>query len=153
MSQPSHRRAFALLWLLLLLIFCRVITLLPVKRWTSMLGFTLVDSSAHCKVAATDFPSDLWFVPGYLEKLSSWAPWSNRCLPAAVAAGIALRHYRVSSRLVLGARLEVSSLAQNRKVELVAHAWLVVGGQVVCGRAGMSQDCALASWNLVAVKR
>lgn len=87
-------------------------------------------------------------VPGYLERLSRFAPWRNRCLPAAVAAALELRRNGVRSVLVLGVRWNrggVSIPGSN----ISAHAWLYVGRSVVCGREGLDEHRALVAWETI----
>src|SRR5262249_6567022 len=53
-------------------------------------------------------------------------PWNAVCLPQAMAAKVMLARRGVGSALHLGATID-----KNGK--LVAHAWLVAGGEVVVG--------------------
>jgi hypothetical protein len=58
-------------------------------------------------------------------------PWNAVCLPQAMAAKAMLARRGCGSSFHLGATLD----AQGK---LIAHAWLVAGGTVVVGVAGMS---------------
>lgn len=127
-----------------ILIFCRIITLAPVRVWTSLLQLSIEDH-----VSATSelyvLPEPLWVIPGYIERLSRFVPWTNRCLPAAVATGIALRWRGQKSLLVLGARLRCAS-DHSSTPAVNAHAWLCVGSTIVCGRKGIYGHGVLAAW-------
>src|SRR6516165_3614330 len=65
-------------------------------------------------------------------------PWNAVCLPQAIAAKAMLARRGFGSSLHLGARPDA---AQGT---VVAHAWLVAGGTVVVGAAGISQVTPLA---------
>jgi hypothetical protein len=64
-------------------------------------------------------------------------PWNAVCLPQAMAAKAMLARRGCGSSFHLGA-----GFAQEGK--LIAHAWLVAGGTVVVGAAGMSSVTPLA---------
>ena len=57
-------------------------------------------------------------------------PWNAVCLPQAIAAKAMLARRGCGSSFHLGADL-------NAKGKLTAHAWLVAGGTVVVGAAGI----------------
>ena len=58
-------------------------------------------------------------------------PWNAVCLPQALAAKAMLARRGCGSAFHLGATLDPNG-------KLVAHAWLVAGGQVVVGAAGIA---------------
>jgi Transglutaminase-like superfamily len=58
-------------------------------------------------------------------------PWNAVCLPQAIAAKAMLARRGQGSAFHLGATLD-----QNGK--LIAHAWLVCGGEIVTGAAGIN---------------
>jgi hypothetical protein len=64
-------------------------------------------------------------------------PWNAVCLPQALAAKAMLARRGCGSSFHLGAVL-------NTQGELTAHAWLVAGGTVVIGAAGVRCVTALA---------
>jgi hypothetical protein len=64
-------------------------------------------------------------------------PWNAVCLPQAIAAKAMLARRRQGSAFHLGAAFD-----DNGK--LIAHAWLVSGGKVVVGEAGMTGMSPLA---------
>lgn len=64
-------------------------------------------------------------------------PWNAVCLPQAMAAKAMLAWRGCGSSFHLGAGFD----AQGK---LIAHAWLVAGGRVVVGSAGMSGVTPLA---------
>ncbi len=63
-------------------------------------------------------------------------PWNAVCLPQAMAAKAMLARRGQGSALHLGA-----AMASDR---LTAHAWLVAGGEVVVGEAGIADVAPLA---------
>lgn len=63
-------------------------------------------------------------------------PWNSVCLPQAMAAKVMLARRGQGSALHLGA-----AKASDR---LTAHAWLVAGGEVVVGEAGIAGVAPLA---------
>ncbi len=63
-------------------------------------------------------------------------PWNAVCLPQAMAAKAMLARRGQGSALHLGAA-KVSD-------RLTAHAWLVAGGQIVVGEAGIADTAPLA---------
>jgi len=65
-------------------------------------------------------------------------PWNAVCLPQAIAAKAMLARRGFGSSLHLGAQPDAE------RGTLVAHAWLVAGGTVVVGAAGISQVTPLA---------
>lgn len=66
-------------------------------------------------------------------------PWNAVCLPQAMAAKAMLARRGCGSSLRLGAGFD-------GKGQLIAHAWLVVGGTVVVGAAGMPGITPLTSF-------
>lgn len=64
-------------------------------------------------------------------------PWNAVCLPQAVAAKAMLARRGCGSSIYLGANL-------NAQGKLTAHAWLVAGGTVVVGAAGIRCVTSLA---------
>jgi hypothetical protein len=64
-------------------------------------------------------------------------PWSAACLPQAMVAKAMLVRRGCGSSFHLGANFD----AQGK---LIAHAWLVVGGTIVVGAAGISSVTPLA---------
>jgi hypothetical protein len=64
-------------------------------------------------------------------------PWNAVCLPQALAAKAMLTRRGCGSTFHLGATFD-----NNGK--LIAHAWLVAGGQVVVGAAGIPGMSSLA---------
>jgi hypothetical protein len=64
-------------------------------------------------------------------------PWNAVCLPQAIAAKAMLARRGCGSTFYLGA-------AFDNNGRLIAHAWLVAGGQVVIGAAGIPGMSPLA---------
>ena len=64
-------------------------------------------------------------------------PWNAVCLPQAMAAKAMLARRGCGSSFHLGADFD----AQGK---LIAHAWLVAGGTVVVGAAGIADVTPLA---------
>jgi hypothetical protein len=64
-------------------------------------------------------------------------PWSAVCLPQAMAAKAMLARRGHGSALHLGAGPAVGG-------SLTAHAWLVAGGEIVVGEAGVAEVTPLA---------
>jgi transglutaminase superfamily protein len=64
-------------------------------------------------------------------------PWNAVCLPQAIAAKAMLARRGWGSAFHLGASFD----AQGR---LIAHAWLVAGGTIVVGAAGIGEVTPLA---------
>ena len=64
-------------------------------------------------------------------------PWNAVCLPQALAAKAMLARRGCGSALHLGATFDP-------KGKLIAHAWLVAGGQIVVGAAGIAGMSPLA---------
>lgn len=125
-----------------LLVWCRLVTLLPMTQWIRILGFQVVDLGPE-RLSLQKMPEDCWYIPGYIEKLSFRMPWSGLCLPAAVASAIGLRRVGVSSLLVLGVELKNNAEPSGAGSEMDAHAWLIVGRDIVCGRLGLKNHRAL----------
>jgi hypothetical protein len=139
-------RPLLVIKLAVLLVYCRFLTFAPVRIWTSWLRFSRVDVLERRPVGG-DLPSELWMIPGYIERLSRFAPWSNRCLPAAVATAIELRNRGLPSLLVLGVRwLGTGEHTLGRRID--AHAWLYVGAKVVCGRQGVNGHQVMVAWRI-----
>ena len=63
-------------------------------------------------------------------------PWNAVCLPQAMAAKAMLARRGQGSALHLGTKAEGGGLA--------AHAWLVAGGEIVVGEAGIAGMAPLA---------
>jgi Transglutaminase-like superfamily len=64
-------------------------------------------------------------------------PWNAACLPQAMAAKAMLKRRGCGSSLHLGAGF-------NGQGQLIAHAWLVAGGTIVVGAAGIARVTQLA---------
>ena len=64
-------------------------------------------------------------------------PWNAACLAQAIAAKAMLARRGCGSALHLGATVDTNG-------KLIAHAWLVSGGEVVIGAAGISGMSPLA---------
>lgn len=64
-------------------------------------------------------------------------PWNAVCLPQAMAAKFMLARRGCGSAFHLGANF-------NAQGKLIAHAWLVAGGVVVVGAAGIDEVTPLA---------
>jgi hypothetical protein len=64
-------------------------------------------------------------------------PWNSVCLPQALAAKAMLARRGCGSTFHLGAAFDSNG-------KLIAHAWLVAGGQVVVGAAGIPGMSPLA---------
>ena len=64
-------------------------------------------------------------------------PWNAVCLPQAMAAKAMLARRGCGAALYLGATIDTSGA-------LIAHAWLVSGGEVVIGAAGIPGMSPLA---------
>jgi hypothetical protein len=64
-------------------------------------------------------------------------PWNAVCLPQAIAAKAMLARRGCGSALYLGATTDTNG-------KLIAHAWLVAGGKVVVGAAGIPGVIPLA---------
>jgi len=64
-------------------------------------------------------------------------PWNAVCLPQAMAAKAMLARRGCGSAFHLGANF-------NAQGKLIAHAWLVAGGAVVVGAAGVDDVTPLA---------
>jgi hypothetical protein len=64
-------------------------------------------------------------------------PWNAVCLPQAMAAKAMLARRGCGSSFHLGAGF-------NGKGQLIAHAWLVAGGMIVVGAAGIGSVTPLA---------
>lgn len=64
-------------------------------------------------------------------------PWNAVCLPQAMAAKVMLARRGQGSALHLGA-------ARAEGGDLAAHAWLVAGGEIVVGEAGVAGMAPLA---------
>jgi hypothetical protein len=64
-------------------------------------------------------------------------PWDAVCLPQAIAAKAMLARRGIGSAFYLGATI-------NTQGRIVAHAWLVSGGEIVTGAAGASAMARLA---------
>ena len=64
-------------------------------------------------------------------------PWNAVCLPQAMAAKAMLARRGQGSALHLGA-------ARAGEGGLTAHAWLVAGGEIVVGEAGIAEMAPLA---------
>lgn len=67
-------------------------------------------------------------------------PWNAVCLPQALAAKAMLAWRGCGSTFHLGATFDSDG-------KLIAHAWLVAGGQVVVGAAGMHRISPLAHFD------
>jgi hypothetical protein len=64
-------------------------------------------------------------------------PWNAVCLPQAMAAKAMLARRGCSSTLHLGATIDTNG-------NLIAHAWLISGGEAIIGAAGMPGMSPLA---------
>ncbi|MGH6800274.1 MAG: lasso peptide biosynthesis B2 protein [Methylocella sp.] len=64
-------------------------------------------------------------------------PWSAACLPQAMAAKAMLTRRGCGSSFHLGAGF-------NSQGQLIAHAWLIAGGTIVVGGAGIGSVTPLA---------
>jgi hypothetical protein len=64
-------------------------------------------------------------------------PWNAVCLPQAMAAKAMLARRGCGSAFHLGATLDANG-------KLIAHAWLVAGGEIVVGAAGVPGMSPLA---------
>ncbi len=72
-----------------------------------------------------------------VETAARHVPWNAVCLPQAMAAKAMLARRGYGSALHLGA-------ARRDGQRLTAHAWLVSGGEVVVGEAGIDDMAPLA---------
>ncbi len=86
---------------------------------------------ARVPESGTDDVSSVLRVRRAVKTAARHVPWKAVCLPQAIAAKIMLARRGCGSALHLGAGFDGSGA-------LIAHAWLVVGGTVVMGGAGMS---------------
>ncbi len=85
-------------------------------------------------------PDDLGEMPGdvsltartigrAVERAARYTPWNSTCLAQTIAGKSMLRRRGMSSRLYLGTRKDETG-------RLVAHSWLLVGGEVLIGGGG-----------------
>lgn len=125
----SHRHRLLLLEAALLLGCARLVLLtLPfgrIARWLQRVP----DSGRHD--AAT-----VRAVGDAVTVAARTVPWNAVCLPQAMAAKAMLARRGQGSALHLGTKAEGGGLA--------AHAWLVAGGEIVVGEAGIAGMAPLA---------
>ncbi len=64
-----------------------------------------------------------------IRRWKRFLPWKVKCLEEAIAAKKLLEKYKISSTLYLG-------VDKNTEKELIAHAWLKVGSEIIIGKKG-----------------
>ena len=76
-----------------------------------------------------------------VEQVACHTPWQSNCLTRAVCCGRQLHLRKIPYKFHLGTRLMDGNLA--------AHAWLTVGGGIVCGAATASDYKEITHFDLV----
>ncbi|MCK5168260.1 MAG: lasso peptide biosynthesis B2 protein, partial [Bacteroidales bacterium] len=64
-----------------------------------------------------------------IRRWKRYLPWKVKCFEEAIAAKKVLEKYKISSTLYMG-------VDKNAEKELIAHAWLKVGNEIIIGKKG-----------------
>ncbi len=124
LRMPGEERRFVCEAMLMLGLARVLVLTVPFRRWAPWLE----------RMPETDFPGHKRLVLRVRRAVMIAArnvPWNAVCLPQAMAAKAMLARRGCGSSFHLGA-----GFANEGK--LIAHAWLVAGGTVVVGAAGMA---------------
>lgn len=110
--------ALALLW-------ARLLCLLPMRTWVRLAGLRI--AAAAPPIDAAD--AELGALVRCLRGVARRAPWRANCLPQAIAAMQLLRRRGYRPVMYLGAR----RLQPGNSATMLAHAWVMCAGRMVCG--------------------
>lgn len=118
----------------LFLFIARVLVLcVPLGRWRHLLGAVEEPGKTGAESIAAEDPPVLGRKLGrVVRKVAPHMPFNALCLPQAITGQWMLRRRGSSSRLIIGVRRSAVD-AQGRDLDL--HAWLMVAGQCVIGKA------------------
>ena len=64
-----------------------------------------------------------------IRRWKRFLPWKVKCFEEAIAAKKVLEKYKINSTLYMG-------VDKNTEKELIAHAWLKVGNEIIIGKKG-----------------
>jgi len=114
---------------------CYLITLVyPIRKYAYKLGEKSLESPL---ILSKDQEENIVKVRRAIIRVNRYTPWKKTCFTKAFTAKILLSRINISSTLYLG----VSKDASNN---LIAHAWLRCGDQIITGREQMSKYTAVA---------
>jgi hypothetical protein len=121
------------------LLVCEAIVMLGMARFIVLtVPFRLVAPWLRCAPEAGTCDEALLFqVRQAVTTAARNVPWNAVCLPQAMAAKAMLARRGCGSAFHLGATFDPNG-------KLIAHAWLVAGGKVVVGDAGIPGMSPLA---------
>ena len=114
------------LWLIYASVLARAI---PLKWFSYLLG----DFKKEINIDLDSKQLELILVlKKNIRRIKRILPWKVKCFEEAIAAKKVLEKYNISSTLYLG-------VDKNKEKELIAHAWLKVGKDVIIGEKGFDK--------------
>ena len=121
----------------LLTFFFRLIILtIPFRKIAPFLGKQMIETSNQESPIPTKILLEQ--ISRSIHRASRFVPWQAKCLVQAMTGKTMLRKRDMESTLYLGLAKEKN---QN---ELIAHAWLRCGNEIICGGIGLNRFTIVA---------
>lgn len=107
--------------------FARLMVLtVSFRRFAPWLGKHMKESSY--KIDSSRQKKEAIFISEAIHRVSPYLPWTCNCLAKAIAGKAMLKLRKIPSTLYLGVAKE------DNKHQLIAHAWLRCGNQILTGK-------------------
>lgn len=114
---------------------CSLITsIYPIRKYAQMLGEMNLESPL---ILSKDQEASIVMIRRTILRVNRYTPWKQTCFTKAFTAKILLSRANISSTLYLG-------VAKDSSNNLIAHAWLRCGDQIITGREQMSKYTPVA---------
>ena len=117
-------------WLIYAFVLVRMI---PLRWFSHLLGEFKPARPAGGKEEVLEINSgEKELIQMLVKNIRRWKrflPWKVKCFEEAIAAKKVLEKYKISSTLYMG-------VDKNTEKELIAHAWLKVGNEIIIGKKG-----------------
>ena len=126
-------RFFIEAWILIHIVKL-IILILPFKKIAGLMGV------ANCETAyVNDSVAIAEHVENAILRAARYSMHTSKCYDQALAGKMMLRLRKLPSTIYFG-------LAKNDKSEMIAHAWLRLGSQIVAGKWGIKKFTVVASY-------
>ena len=114
------------------------ILVLPFRRIASHLGRHMAETP-HSTISDAEQAATIRVVSRIIEVAARNLPWECKCLAQALAARAMLHRRGIPSTLYLG-------VGKDEQAQLIAHAWLRCGDEILTGNEGVEQYAVVATF-------
>lgn len=139
-----------MLWFLLLYLLSGVIRaallLLPFKIFSKVLGDFRQNIQLNVLASPAE-EAEARRVARLVDMAARYTPWESKCLVRAVMVRLFLGFYGISYVIYLGVKK-----SDNDTQDMMAHAWVCVGGRVVIGGRGHSAFTVVGTYTSSALR-